>query len=124
MKAETVAAEEEFLKTVAAFANSGDGVIFVGIDDGGRVKGLNLDFNKRDRLERKIRQLVRQRIRPTPPVQITFQQVNELTIACVTVARGEALAYLLGGVIYRRYGSSDVQAQPADLEALVAQYAL
>ena len=117
-------AEEEFLKTVAAFANSGDGVIFVGIDDGGRVKGLNLDFNKRDRLERKIRQLVRQRIRPTPPVQITFQQVNELTIACVTVARGEALAYLLGGVIYRRYGSSDVQAQPADLEALVAQYAL
>jgi hypothetical protein len=28
------------------------------------------------------------------------------------------------GVIYRRSGSSDVQAQPEDLEALVAQYAL
>ena len=33
------AVEEEFLKTVAAFANSGDGVIFIGIDDSGRVKG-------------------------------------------------------------------------------------
>lgn len=67
---------------------------------------------------------MRNRIRPTPPVQITFQEVNDLTVACITVARGEALAYLLGGAIYRRYGSSDVQAQPEDLEQLVAQYAL
>lgn len=40
------AAEEEFLKTVAAFANSGDGVIFIGIDDRGKVRGLDLDLNK------------------------------------------------------------------------------
>ena len=116
--------EDEFLKTVAAFANSGDGVIFLGVDDSGKAKGLNLDFNKRDRLERKIRQLVRNRIKPTPPLQITFQQVDDLTVACVTVARGEAPAYLLNGVIYYRYGSSDVQAQPEDLQRLISQYAL
>lgn len=50
--------------------------------------------------------------------------MNDLEVACVTVARWEALAYLLGGVIYRRSGSSDIQAQPEDLEDLVAQYAL
>jgi hypothetical protein len=117
-------AEEELLKTIAAFANSGDGVIFIGVDDGGKIKGMDLDHTKKDRMERKIRQLVRNRIRPTPPVQIFFQEVNELAVACITVARGEALAYLLGGVIYRRYGSSDVQAQPEDLKELVEQYAL
>ena len=60
------AAEEEFLKTVAAFANTGDGVIFIGIDDSGKVRGLDPELNKRDQLERKINQLVRNRIRPRP----------------------------------------------------------
>ena len=120
----TGAAEEEFLKTVAAFANSGDGVIFIGIDDTAKVKGLDLDATRRDRLERKIGQLVRNRIRPRPPIQVTFQRVNDREVACVTVARGEALAYLLGAAIYRRHGSADIQAQPEDLAQLVAQYAL
>jgi len=31
-----------------------------------------------------------------------------------------AITVRLGGVIYRRYGSPDVQAQPEDLEELVA----
>lgn len=57
-------------------------------------------------------------------MQITFQKVGDLEVACVIVARGEALAYLLGGAIYRRHGSSDVQAQPEDLDQLVAEYAL
>ena len=97
----------------------------VGLDDGGRVEGLNLDFKKRDQLERKTRQLVRNRIGTTPPVQVAaFQEANGINLACVTVDRVKASAYLLSGVIYRRFGSSDVQAQPEELEALVAPYAL
>ena len=45
------------LKTVAAFAHTGDGMIFIGVDDAGKIKGLDLDFRQRDRFERKIRQL-------------------------------------------------------------------
>jgi predicted HTH transcriptional regulator len=44
-------------------------------------------------------------------------------VAKISVARGEAPAYLLNGVIYIRSGSSDVQAQPEDLQRLIAEFA-
>jgi hypothetical protein len=115
--------EEELLKSIAAFANTNDGVIFIGIDDAGHVKGLGLDFAQKDRFERKIRQLIRNRIKPTPPVQITFDSIRDLVIAKVAVARGEAVPFMISGTIYVRYGSSDVQAQPEDVLRLVSQYA-
>ena len=115
--------EDELLKSIAAFANTNDGVIFIGIDDAAHVKGLGLDFTQKDRLERKIHQLIRNRIRPTPPVQITFEDVRGFVIAKIAVARGEAQAYMIGGTIYVRSGSSDVQAQPEDLVRLVSQHA-
>ena len=118
------AVEEELLKSIAAFANSGDGVVFIGVDNAGKITGLKLTLQQRDRLEHKIRQLVRNRIKPTPPMQITFSDVGEVgVVASVAVARGDQPAYLLNGVIYIRYGSSDVQAQPEDLHRLIAEYA-
>lgn len=116
-------AEDELLKTIAAFANTNDGIIYIGIDDSAHIRGLGLDYNGRDRLERKIRQLVRNRINPTPPVQITFEEIRGLVIAMIAVACGNAPVYLLDGVVYVRYGSSDVQARAEDLLALVAAHA-
>ncbi|MGB7723521.1 MAG: ATP-binding protein [Bryobacteraceae bacterium] len=116
-------AEAELLKSVAAFANTNDGVIFLGVDDAGHIKGLGLDYGQRDRLERKIHELTRTRIRPIPPVQITFEDLRGLVIAKIAVARGDAPLYMMGGTIYVRRGSSDVQAQPEDAVRLVAQYA-
>jgi len=115
-------AEEELLKSVAAFANTNDGVIFIGVDDGGRVVGLDLDFKQKDRLEQKIRQLARHRIRPIPPSQVGFEDYRGLVVAKIVVARGDAPAYLMGGVIYVRSGSSDVRAQPEDLKNIILAY--
>jgi hypothetical protein len=116
--------EDELLKSIAAFANTNDGAIFIGIDDSGRIGGLELDFKQKDRLEQKIGQLVRNRIKPTPPFEVTFEDVRGFAIAKISVARGEAPVYMMGGVIYIRYGSSDVQAQPEDLSRLITEYAL
>jgi len=52
----------EWLKSIVAFANTNDGVILVGIDDTRHVKGLDLDFKRKDALERRIQQLARTRI--------------------------------------------------------------
>jgi hypothetical protein len=112
--------EEELLKSIAAFANTNDGVIFVGVDDRGKVRGLGFDFTQRDRFERKTRQLIRNRIRPSPPIDISFLDVHGLIVAKIAVARGESTVYLLNGVIYIRSGSSDIQAQPEDVKRLVA----
>lgn len=114
--------EQELLKSIAAFANSNDGVIFVGIDDGGQVRGTGLDFAQRDRMERKVNQLVRTKIRPTPPVRVAFEELKEFTIGRIAVGKGEAPPYMIGGTVYIRHGSSDVQAQPEDIIRLLSDY--
>jgi len=119
----TGSVEDELLKSVAAFANRNDGAIFVGIDDAGHIKGLRLDFTQKNRLEQKIHQLVRARIKPAPPVQITFEELRGLVIARIAVAKGDSPPYMIGGVIYVRDGSTDVQAQPEEVVRLVSQYA-
>jgi hypothetical protein len=122
-EAKTGSVNTELLKSIAAFANTNDGVILIGVDDAGHVKGLDVDFKQRDRLERKIHQLVRTRIKPTPPIQVAFEELRSMIIARISVARGEAPLYMMDGVVYLRQGSSDVQAQPEDLIGLVAEFA-
>jgi predicted HTH transcriptional regulator len=46
-----------------------------------------------------------------------------MTIARISVARGEKPLYTLDNVVYLRRGSSDVQAQPNEIISLVAQFA-
>jgi hypothetical protein len=123
-EAKTGSVNDELLKSIAAFANTNDGTILIGVDDAGHVKGLDLDFKQRDRLERKIHQLARNRIKPTPPIQVGFEEVRGMTLAKISIARGEAPVYMLDGVVYLRQGSSDVQAQPDDLTRLIAAFAL
>jgi hypothetical protein len=115
--------ENELLKSIAAFANTNDGVIFVGVDDRAQIRGLEFNLSQRDRFDRKVRQLVHNHIKPNPAIEVTFEKVRDLAVAKISVARGEAPAYLLNGVIYIRSGSSDVQAQPEDLQRLIAEFA-
>jgi len=87
------------------------------------VKGLDLDSKQRDRLGRKIHQLARTCIMPTPPIQVGFEEMRGMIIVKISVARGEAPLYTLDGVVYLRQGSADVQAQPDHLTRLVTEFA-
>jgi hypothetical protein len=115
--------DAELLKSITAFANSNDGAIYIGIDDAGHVKGLDLDFKRRDAWERRVHQLARTHIRPVPPVQVVFEEIRGMTVGRISVARGEAPLYMLDNVAYLRQGSSDVQAQPDEIISLVSQFA-
>jgi hypothetical protein len=119
----TGSVDNELLKSIAAFANTNDGAILIGVDDAGHAKGLDLDLKQRDRLQLKIHQLARNRVKPTPPIQVSFEEIRGMIIARISVARGEAPLYMLDGVVYMRQGSADVQAQPDDLTRLVAEFA-
>jgi hypothetical protein len=112
--------ETEVLRSVIAFANTNDGVIFLGIDDNRHPKGLRVDDKGRDRLEQKVRELIKNRVKPIPPVEIKFEELHGMVIARIAVACGGEPPYMMSGVIYVRRGSSDVQAQPEDVRRLMS----
>jgi predicted HTH transcriptional regulator len=61
---------EQVLQTVVAFANSGDGTVFIGIEDDGKIRGVKLDTaQEKDRLSQKMHQVIRHRIKPLPLIQ-------------------------------------------------------
>ena len=115
--------DDELLRTIVAFANTNDGVIFVGVDDSVRWKNQYSTFGRKIDLSEKYGQLVRTRVKPNPPIEVSFTDAREFVVARIVVARGESPAYLLNGVVYVRSGSSDVQAQPEDLSRLFSAFA-
>jgi hypothetical protein len=114
--------ERELLESIASFANTNDGVILIGVDDDGNVRGLPPSYRQRDRFDQKIHQMVRSHIKPAPPIQIGFESVQGGNVAKISVARGDEPVYLLNGVIYIRTGSLDMPAQPADIARLFTEH--
>jgi hypothetical protein len=115
---------EQILQTVTAFANSGDGTIFIGIEDDGKIKGIKLDSPKeKDRLSQRIYQVIRQRVKPSPSIQVDFVDLRGFDICRIFVPRGEDPLYFLDGVILVRYGSADIKAQPEIVKRLLAAFA-
>lgn len=112
--------DDEILESIAAFSNTNNGVIFIGIDDDGHVKGLTFDSKQKDLLEQKFRQLARHRINPMPLMEIAFEDIRGLTVAKIIVARGDAPIYMLDGRIYIRSGSLDMPAKPEEVSRLLA----
>ena len=108
---------------MTAFANTGDGTIFVGVDDSGKITGIELDgFKGKDRFSHRLHQIVRDRIKPVPVIQVSFKDIRTLTICSVFVPRGEEPLYFLDGVIYVRDGSSDIKAQPTIVKRILAEH--
>lgn len=77
--------EEVIMKTVAAFANSQGGTLLIGVDDDGKVLGLEADYHSlggadRDKFELHLRNLLNQQFGTgfvTSKVTITFHEVEE-----------------------------------------------
>jgi hypothetical protein len=114
----------QLLQTVAAFANTGDGSVFVGVEDDGKVKGVPLEHQKaRDSLSHRLYHAIRERIKPTPSVRIDFIEAAGQTVCRIFVPRGDDPLYFLDGVIYVRHGSADVKAQPELVRRLLEEFA-
>jgi hypothetical protein len=115
----------QVLETIAAFANTGDGTILLGIEDDGKVRGIAVDNAKaRDQLSSRLFGLVRQEIKPPPAIQIDYVNLSGVTICRILVPRGEEPLYFLDGAIYVRDGASDIKAQPAIVKRLLAEHGM
>jgi hypothetical protein len=116
--------DDELLRSVAAFSNTNDGAIFVGVDDDGKIVGINADApGEKSAFAHKVYSLIRRRINPIPPVSVEFEEIRERLIAKVVVARGDERLYFLDGIIYVRHGDSDVKGEPSVVTRILEQYA-
>lgn len=83
--------EEVIMKTVAAFANSQGGTLLIGVDDAGKVLGLEADYHSlggvdRDKFELHLRNLLNQQFGTgfvTSKVSITFHELEEKEVCQV-----------------------------------------
>jgi hypothetical protein len=116
--------DDDILKSITAFANTNDGTIFIGIDDEGRINGINVRTPKeKDNFRSKIFNLIRNKITPYLLVDIDFEEIRGYAVAKIFVPRGEELFYFLEGVIYVRDGGSDRKGQPEIVKKIAFEYA-
>jgi len=102
-KAEVSSKQDEFLETIVAFANTGGGTVFVGVNDNGKAVGIY--DQKFDEL---VHNLVRGRCEPPPDILIERKEFDGKTIYLVRVDEGEEKPYnLRDRGFFVRAGSTD-----------------
>lgn len=104
-----------FLKTVAAFANYGEGKIIFGVDDNGNCVGL-------DKLEDKaliIENKVNDKIDPLPDYRIDLDEENMLIN--LIVKEGIHKPYYYKNKAYKRADSSTVEIDRLELNRLILE---
>lgn len=94
--------EDTILKTIAAFANAFGGMLLIGVDDQGRILGLNADiqtFKKQtlDYLELHLRSLLSQVFGVTflqTNTKVYFTELNKKNIAIIEVLAAESPVFI------------------------------
>lgn len=89
------------LKTIAAFLNTEGGTLLIGVEDDGKIFGLEKDIaclkhGSLDKLERHLMELVQNNIGRSflPFIKVRFAKVNDKDICGVYVRKSDRLALL------------------------------
>ncbi|WP_306554864.1 ATP-binding protein [Acidovorax sp.] len=104
----------EAARAVAAFLNSSGGRVLLGIDDSGRVLGINSIFEPED-LSRRLRS----EISPPPRFSITTRVVSGKTIALVDVPTGSERPYVVDDMIFVWRGGQLASASPLEISEMI-----
>jgi ATP-dependent DNA helicase RecG len=111
--------QDELAKEIAAFANSGGGTIFVGVEDDGKPTGVGT-VEQADVILRQITQLCQMTVHPPLPCRVTKAEVSGKLLLVVhvdgwTVNR----PYRAGHTSYVRHGAESRQATRDELVRLL-----
>ncbi len=116
---------EEIKKTVVAFANTAGGVIYIGVNDDGTVRGIEqID----DELLR-ISNVVRNSIKPDVTMFVSYivEDIEDKNIIKITVQKGSARPYYLTekglrpAGVYVRQGSSSMPASESAIFKMIKE---
>jgi len=106
----------EFVESVVAFANSGNGIIFVGVRDDATITGVPSP----EKDEERIRNAIETHCEPAPPVKIEKVSLQDKDLLMVSVAMGANPPYVhrTRGVVYVRRGGTDRPIKRGDLDEI------
>lgn len=105
----------QFLKTVSAFANYGTGQILFGVNDHGKICGL--DNPQKTALD--IENSINDNIRPKPDFSLSIN--HSTMIVTLTVTEGYSKPYLYRGKAYKRNDTSTTEVDMLELRRLVLE---
>jgi len=88
---------------ISAFVNTNGGTIIVGIEEGGRILGIDNAASARSRIEQAIKA-----VSPSVHVETETVIVDGKSVLVVTVPKGRESPYLTGGRVFQRTGHRTV----------------
>ncbi len=108
---------KEILETVCAFLNTKGGTILIGVDDKGKVVGVDIGKGTIENLANRIRSSIE------PPV---FPSIEELEvkgkkIIVITVPEGNQKPYFYKGRAYKRVGKTNQVLTPYELRRILSK---
>jgi len=108
---------DEALKAICAFLNHKGGKVYFGVDDKGKIIGLEVT----DKTLRKISQQIHSRIKPEIAPEIKeIKQEGKSTIE-VIIPEGANKPYFLNGIAYKRVGTENRIIPPDELKKIILE---
>ena len=96
------------LEAIASFLNADGGTVLIGVDDNGKIKGLDKDLklvrkNNYDGFESKLSDMINNRLNPLPlqKINITFPQFKNITICRIDIKKSDSWVDLDGDIFVR-----------------------
>ncbi|MEA5126922.1 MAG: ATP-binding protein [Proteiniphilum sp.] len=99
----------EITLEICAFANSEGGYLLLGIDNHGKIQGLEIDNNTRSKIQDGIRD-----ISPNIQVDLYSVMVDDKKVWVLDVPSGKDKPYVLSGAIYVREGANSQKLTTAE----------
>lgn len=104
-----------FLETVSAFSNFGNGKILFGIDDNGKIVGVN----DPDKMCLDIENKINDAISPKPDYALSINRLNN--VITLEVNEGKYKPYLYKGKAYRRSDTASIEVDQVELKRLTLE---
>jgi ATP-dependent DNA helicase RecG len=114
-------AKKELAKIMVSFANSGDGVIFVGAEKKSRtIVGLSIDCD----LYKAVRAVDKAYCSPSVNPEVSIEKIDNNQLGIVRIRRGSQRPYYVEGDCYVRSGKQVFVASHSELEDMYSKRSL
>jgi ATP-dependent DNA helicase RecG len=112
-----VVRKEDIAKTLCAFLNAEGGTLLLGVQDDGKVIGVE----NAGKHELELKQYLFKSIIPEAPITVSVEKIGAKEIISVKVWNGSKPPYIFNGEIFFRRGSRTVKASSIEISKLITE---